>query len=188
MQEDLAFVPMIAAALRQSDPEAALAEAFAKLKAMGQVLARQRCYRQFLAFMRQVQQTRPAVVSTPPVPSPRDIRILLYRQGQQVEALWFPAGTGTGIVPGIIPGPYQLITDTGWLLWEDRLTPEDLLWSVAFPGRALPMAADTEASARQPTRQVDLLDGTVILRTYAGLESGLLQIDVVRAGTSDHER
>jgi hypothetical protein len=182
MKEDLGFIAKIAKALGQRDPKAALMEVFAQLEALGQTPGGQRCYQQFLAFAGQVQQARHGndldsgewITS----PSARPIQLLLEREEQQVGVFSFPGGLGVDTVAGIAPGDYQIKTDTGWLLWEGHLSPGDLLWSIAFPGQPLRMAADTEQAERRHTRQVELLDGSVILRTYAGVESGSLQIEI----------
>jgi hypothetical protein len=116
------------------------------------------------------------------------LQLLLEREGQLIGVFSFPGGTGAETVAGIAPGHYQLRTDTGWLIWEGDLSERNLLWAKAYPGQALPMAADTEQAEGHRTNQMDLLNGSVQLRTYAGVEAGSLQVEIRPAGAQGHGR
>jgi len=75
---------------------------------------------------------------------------------------------------GILPGSYRLkLANTGWNIWEGELTATELIWT-----KALPMAAG-EAEI-PPSSEIVLLDGDLILRTYAGIESGSIEIELTR--------
>ena len=63
---------------------------------------------------------------------------------------------------------------------EGRLESEELLWRHAFPGTGFPAAAATGRTGRRPTSQADLLAGTLLLRVYAGLEGGTMEIEMER--------
>ena len=56
------------------------------------------------------------------------------------------------------------------------MTQQEVVWAKAFPDLDLPMAADTGDSKRQPTQEIDLLNGTLHVRVYPGLETGTLEI------------
>ncbi|MCK4787320.1 MAG: hypothetical protein KAV87_26415 [Desulfobacteraceae bacterium] len=79
---------------------------------------------------------------------------------------------------GILPGNYKIrLVNTGWVIWEGELTAKELMWSEAHKGKNLPLAA----GKRRPTDEIDLLNnGEVILRTYAGIESGCIEIELTR--------
>jgi len=79
---------------------------------------------------------------------------------------------------GILPGNYKIkLVNTGWIIWEGELTAKDLMWSEAHKGKDLPLAA----GEGRPTDEIDLLNnGEVILRTYAGIESGRIEIELTR--------
>ena len=51
MSDDLFFIPMIARALRESDPRAAMVDAFEQMRAMGKEPRYRRGYQQLLEFM-----------------------------------------------------------------------------------------------------------------------------------------
>lgn len=79
---------------------------------------------------------------------------------------------------GILPGNYKIkLVNTGWIIWEGQLTAKNLIWPEAHEGKNLPMAA----GEGQPTDEVDLLNNReVFLRTYAGIESGRIEIELTR--------
>ncbi len=78
----------------------------------------------------------------------------------------------------IVPGHYELVLDSGLLLWERHLRARELLWSLAFPGQELDLAADTGESQLQPAVEDTALGGELILRAFPGLESGRLEVEV----------
>jgi len=76
----------------------------------------------------------------------------------------------------IPPGSYTIRFSNGRVLWEGDFTKEDVIWAFAYPGKELPMAAETEAIQREPTRSISLLKGELIIHIFAGLETGELRI------------
>jgi hypothetical protein len=78
----------------------------------------------------------------------------------------------------IVPGHYELVLDSGLLLWEGHLRARELFWSLAFPGQELDLAADTGESQMQPTVEDAALGGELILRVYPWLESGRVEVEV----------
>jgi len=76
---------------------------------------------------------------------------------------------------GILPGNYRIkLANTGWIIWEVRLTANKL---IEPEDENLGMAADIEDKS---TYKKKLLDGDMILRTYAGPESGRIEIELTR--------
>lgn len=80
------------------------------------------------------------------------------------------------LVSPIFPGKYTIRFSNGRVLWEGDITREDVIWTHAFPGRDLPMAAETETLQQEPTRILTLLDGELIIYVFAGLENGRFRI------------
>lgn len=74
----------------------------------------------------------------------------------------------------ISPGNYLLKLHTGVVLWEGELTAGDLIC------RRLEMAAETDEVKRQPTKQIELWHGEVILRVFAGIESGSIEVELTK--------
>lgn len=81
---------------------------------------------------------------------------------------------------GIEPGLYGIRLETGLVIWDGRLSAQDLIWTAAFGRQGLSVAAETEEVKPKPTWQQFLLEGELILRTYAGIEKGSLEIELTR--------
>jgi hypothetical protein len=81
---------------------------------------------------------------------------------------------GSESFEGVLPGNYKIgLVNTGWTIWLGELTARELI------ATDLRLAAGDDEG--RPTSQKDLLDnGEVILRTYAGIESGSIEIELVR--------
>jgi hypothetical protein len=88
---------------------------------------------------------------------------------------------GRASLDGVSPGPCVLrLLNTGRVLWEGRLDPKDLIWTAAYGARDLDLAAQTEDAERPPTHQWVLWGGEVILRTFAGIEKGTVEIELTK--------
>lgn len=81
-----------------------------------------------------------------------------------------------GSISMVFPDRYSIRLSNGRVLWEGDLTPNDLIWTYAFPEKDIAMAADTEALEPEPTKTISLLGGEIVLFVIAGLESGKLTI------------
>ena len=60
------------------------------------------------------------------------------------------------------------------------MADSDLLWAKAFPGRPLKMAAATGADRPEPTKTIPLLNGSLVLRVFAGIGHGTLEVERVK--------
>ena len=80
-------------------------------------------------------------------------------------------------VDGIHPGLYTLKLDSGMVIWEGQLSARDLIWAEAFGGKNLDLAAETFDIRRRPARKIEVSEAAVTLRTFAGLETGSLEIE-----------
>ena len=185
MTDDLFFIPMIARALRQPDPKAAMIDAFERIRAMGRESRYQRGYDQLLEFMDSCLTARledaPEEVGTlilEELDRPMSAEVVVERNDVVVTSCSFEQSIGTHVVNDIEPGDYRLKLDTGRILWEGNLSEKDLVWSKAYPGEGLAVAADSEEGPRHATRKVSLLDGTLTLRVYPGVETGSLEIEL----------
>jgi len=178
MNDDLFFIPLIANALGQEDVESALREAFRQIEEMGREPRWEAGYRrQFLTFMAWVRRSQ-LLLDTEDLDRPPLLELLVERDGTLVATVPVKRHPDRRVVGGIAPGLYRLKLDTGRLVWEARLTPRHVLWAYAFPGRPLPMAADTGSSTHQPTLEAVLLGGTLRVRVFAGIEEGTLELDL----------
>jgi hypothetical protein len=116
------------------------------------------------------------------------VTFLLRRDGTLLTQKAIPSFLSAVVVSDIIPGSYTLALDTEWVLWEGELTPRDLIWSLAFPRRPLPLAAKTAAGYEMPTRTIEILTGEVVIQVFAGLERGQMAIHVKGREGWSHDR
>jgi hypothetical protein len=110
------------------------------------------------------------------LPPDSPIQIEILRENQVIDSLHPTAETIT--VSPIFPGRYTVRLSNGRILWEGDLTREDLIWTFAYPDQDISMAAETEDFREKPVKTISLLDGEIILRTFAGLESGRIILKV----------
>ena len=192
MWNDLYFIPLIARALRHPNPKMPLEEAFRRIREIGQQAQYQVGYEQFLQFMEEVAAAEGSTAASASglirsvfgqfpaaeEDGPRGtVSLHLKCNGQKIADLDFPPEGGTGSVDDISPGLYTLLLDTGCVIWENVLTESDLLWAEAFPGQPLELAADTGETDNRPTIRETLLGGEIVLRVFAGTETGRIQIE-----------
>jgi len=185
MHEDLYFLPLLAEALGRRDPHRALDEAIRQIRERGAQPRHRRGLRQFERFLAETAVARQEgaydrIVATPSeLERPAGLQFILRRDGTPIDTWSIESSSGVGVhtTGGIVPGAYQLWLDTGRLIWAKSLGPEQLLWTQAFPGMPLLAAADTDSSDRQATLAESVLEGTVSIRVYPGLEAGALAIE-----------
>ena len=87
---------------------------------------------------------------------------------------------GCKSIDGIVPGNYVLkLLNTGWTIWRGELVARELIQAETCGDRDLRFAAGE--SEGRPTGEKDLLhNGEVVLRTYAGIENGSIEIELAR--------
>ena len=97
-----------------------------------------------------------------------------------IGQLHFDRVPSRGSIDGIVPGHYVLkLLNTGWTIWHGELTGRELILTEAYGEVDLCLAAGAEGGP--PTSEIDLLnDGEITLRTYAGIEAGTIEIELVR--------
>lgn len=183
MSDEMYFMPIIAKALQQDAPTAAMRKAFERIESMSQEPRYRSGYQQFMRFMavageknwpEKMQQLWTELCKT--FDRPSSVQVLIAQDGNCVAVCSLEASSGIESVGGITPGAYRLSFDTGRVLWQGNLTAQELLWDKAFPGQPLRMAADSDHARRCPSREIPLLGG-VIVRVYPGMEAGVLEIE-----------
>ncbi|MFC1734767.1 hypothetical protein ACFL1X_01525 [Candidatus Hydrogenedentota bacterium] len=111
------------------------------------------------------------------------MQLLLERNNNIVGTVEISDLSGSGVFKGITPGFYRAILN-GRVVWEANLTESDLVWTAAFPGRDLELAAATDKGETAPIPSVDLLNGEIVINVFHGTENGSLEIKV-DAGNSN---
>ncbi len=196
----LYFISIIARALQSPDVERALRDAFHEIKKKGKEERYTEGFRNFELFMDTVCSRHEAVtndyireliaelatgtfegteqekkVLTNIICTQVFPEIAVLSEKGPARYVSFPKGPGCQHLDNILPGKYKLeLTNSGWTIWKGKLTAEELILP---EGENLSLAAGVGA----PTKKIDLLNnGEVILRTYAGIESGCVEIELTR--------
>ena len=231
MTDDMYFLPLLAEALHQKNPKAALREAFTKIQELGGKPAYKQGFLQFKRFIASVRDFSEKPFSLPdnfPQELVRDLllplaiglfeddqkeeqalrdlinsipawkeefenlqaeaskseatdgplKIILMRDDEIICSVPIESSRITTMIKNVKPGSYELKLDTGRVIWEGRLSEEDLLWTYAFPHEDLALAADTGDAVLRVSREIKLLNGEVILRVYPEIESGRIEMEV----------
>lgn len=183
MANEMFFLQLITEALRQPDPKQALRQAFEQIHRLGQQPDHEVGYRQFLRFMEAThtafregsfdEEDYPVLVEPA---SAMVVELVLDRDNKEVGRRRFSRDVRIQSWPDLRPGHYRLSIASGRVVWEEVLTQGDLIWGQAFPGRSLPMAADTGGPERQSSRRVRLPDSGVEVAVFPGLETGVLEV------------
>ena len=147
----------------------------------GQEHPEDEAYIQFVLFMKTVKDAHQAetAVKFPWAATRRNVSspgVGLDLEGERgtIRGRWDPARCAFRFT-GIQPARYRLLSDTGWLLWEQDLCAAHLQTEAAFPSRVIPLAADSSGLTAQPTGAWDLLDHTLQIRVYPGIEAGCVE-------------
>jgi len=161
--DDMFFIPIIAEALKTKNRRAALEAAIERIQEQGKQPRYRKGLAQFERFMLEVREHG-------------RITLKVERNGRQVGTIHMDSHGETVRLGGIEPGRYAIYLSTGRLLWEADIGETDILWSKAFPGRALELAADTPGTQRPPSRREPLSGGLTLL-VFPGVETGEIGIE-----------
>ena len=161
MSEQLPFIKELCAAYNRRDRRAALTAAFAAISEADDG--------RFGAFMKEVRLCR--------LPD-----LCLHREGSETVDRASPSEWAAGwCLRDVRPGHYRLFTSTGRVLWRERLTEADLIWSHAVRrvDTDLRVAADTDSASPSYGRQFEVLEGEIRATVYPGVTSGTIVINDV---------
>ncbi len=100
----------------------------------------------------------------------------LYKNDSLIPAHSITEATKEIVYTNIDAGNYTLKLSNGRLLWEGNVNRNHIMWEHAFPGKALPMAADTGETEIEPTMVTAILNGETTIKIYAGPETGRIVI------------
>ena len=203
MNHDLYFIPLVSQALAAPDPKSALPKALAVIEALGQLPEYQNGYAQWKKFFavlaegvreqrrnEQGAMDQPAAVrrkkppedttleENEPIQFTPALEIVVAKDDRALATIPYTGTPTKRRIGNLTPGRFQINLDTGRLLWEGDLERKDLIWTEAYPDTALEVAAATEEMPNPPTREWTLLNGTMILRVFPGLESGRMIISI----------
>ena len=115
---------------------------------------------------------------------PESIEILISRDNKPFESITFTKVPDTKGIDRITAGVYKIAFATGRAIWEGQLTEQYLLWARAYPGKPVKLAADTTGQKSEPTKEISVLDGEIIIRVFPSIESGRVEITMNAPGDS----
>jgi len=104
------------------------------------------------------------------------LEVELYKNDELLSTQPLPSAQQGVYFDQIEPGNYSIRLSNGRVLWEGNVEAKDVIWKLAYPEKAYPMAAKTERDETNKTKSIKLLDGEIALSFYAGLESGGLEL------------
>jgi len=107
---------------------------------------------------------------------PKGVEISVSRENELLRSVTFTKIPGSKIIDNIASGDYNISFATGRLIWKGELTEQDLIWTEAYPGKPFELAADTTEREAKPKKEISVFDGKVIIRIFAGLENGRIEI------------
>ncbi|MBW1784112.1 MAG: hypothetical protein JRL30_25655 [Deltaproteobacteria bacterium] len=108
----------------------------------------------------------------------RTTKMFIDKDGKRLDSVLLGQRPLPKTIRNIKPGRYEFRLETGRVLIQKKLTKDELLWVYAYPAQDLKLAADTGKIKEQPTTQIELLRGELIIRVFPGLESGRLQLTI----------
>ena len=115
---------------------------------------------------------------------PAGVEVSISRDNKWFKSVTFMEIPGTEGIDRIIAGVYNIAFATGQAIWEGELTEQNLLWGKAYPGRPVRLAADTTGEKSEPTKEISVLDGEIIIRVFPSIESGRIEITMNTPGDS----
>lgn len=113
---------------------------------------------------------------------PSGFMFLVFRENRRFGSVVFSKIPESKMIENITSGSYSISLDNGRLIWEGRLTERDLLWTRAFPGKALQLAADTGERKGHPSKTFRCIEGGIGIRVFPGIESGSIEITLNTSG------
>lgn len=165
MTDDLYFMRILASAFSEPAPAEAMQRALHDIVALKAQPDYQRGFAQFCQFMSEVA-------------SHLTVQFVVERENLVLATPTVHPFLDAVMVEPIVPGEYTLKLSTGLVVWRDVLSEEDLLWTSAFGGQELRLAADTAAEPRRFSRRESLLNGEIVLYVFPGVENGAIGIEI----------
>ena len=107
---------------------------------------------------------------------PEAVEISVFHENTLMQSLRFTGLPGTQGIDRVTAGSYTITDATGRVIWEGQLGAEELLWAQAYPGKPVKLAAETAKASPPPTKEIRLFDVEIIIRVFAGIESGRMEL------------
>ena len=180
--QNLYFIPKILKAIEGCSPYQELENAFEEILSLGSQEQYRQGFEQFVRFMgavydhildddQQLDSTRSSDWSPH-----HGIEIVMERNGACLATVTYRCSKTVRIITNVAPGHFTLKFKIGRVIWSGQLKRKDLIWSEAFAGEELRLAAKTEKTAKKASRVIRLLNDEIILQVIPGIEHGNIDI------------
>jgi hypothetical protein len=175
-------MPKIFKAIESQNSYHELEKAFEKILSLGCQEQYREGFKQFVRFMGAVynyffeEDLYPGLIQSEDARSHPGIEIVLERNGARLAMITYRHVRIVSTIANVAPGHFVLKFKIGREIWRGKLTRRDLIWSEAFPGKALRLAAMTEQSDERVSRIVSLYNDEVILQVIPGIQTGNIKI------------
>jgi len=194
MIEDVAFIARIVSAYDATDHREALRRAFAGIREWVRVPKYRRGLVQFEQWMRIVAAWAPIAhgrrprLSVEPRTDDKAVALGLFADLRCIAVVRMFSTAGRTSVRNLKAARYQLVLETGRVLWDATLTDDDL--QVAPPAKAsvTTVAATTGEAHQEASQRVTLLGGALVVQVLRGFETGVVRIAWDFGSEADSER
>jgi len=180
--KNLYFITKIFNAIESRDPHHELEKAFEEIFSLGCQEQYRQGVAQFVRFMgafydyiRDDDEYLDLMRSADAPPQP-GIEIVIERNGACLAEITYRYMRTMRTIKKVAPGKFVLKLKIGRVIWSGELTKEDLIWTEAFPGDELRLAAKTERASKMVSRTVRVFNDEIILQVIPGIEHGNIDI------------
>ena len=180
--KSLYFIPKIFKAIESCDPNHELEKAFKEILSLGCDTQYRQGLEQFIQFIGAVHDyslynaQNLSSIRSADWPPHDGIEIDIERNGACLATVTYRHSKTVRIITNVAPGHFTLKFKIGRVIWSGQLKREDLIWSEAFAGEELRLAAKTEKTAKKASRVIRLLNDEIILQVIPGIEHGNIDI------------
>ena len=185
---ELFFIPIVLKAIERQHSQGAILEAFDEIFESGREAPYQTGFDQFLRFMNEVAaQVRQRddyleSIELEVMEALLTVEIIVERNGRKFATVPCIITGFKQMITNVKPGKFVFKLNLGRVLWTGELGVEDLIWSAAFPGEALRLAAETGRAAPKVSRTIPVIRNELFIRVIPGIENGSIEI-VLRGDT-----
>ena len=113
---------------------------------------------------------------------PPGIEVSVSCDDKPFKSLIFTEIPGSKTIDRITAGLYNIIFASGRTIWKGEIAEQAIVWASAYPGRPFDLAADTTGKRPEPTKEISLFDGEIIIQIFPSIESGSMKITINKAG------
>jgi hypothetical protein len=189
--KNLYFLRLLQEALHAQDPRTALLETFETIRRLGETPEYSEGFANFQLFMKSVEAAlerdsgaldevtsylgalRGEIAE---MAKSEPLTIDITKDDIVICSLPCQIDAEPLMISKITPGEYQIALSNGRPLWSRHLTASELRWAIVFPQSEYPAAAMTDPAQAKASLAESLLDGSLLIEVFPGIEFGSIRI------------